>query len=251
MACTCLTRRRFLAATAAGSGLALMGCNTEPPTLVSADQVDAMGRNAWSQLRAEVPESRNAEYREVLSGVSGRLLRQMGESPGDWEIRVFATPEVNAFALPSRKVGVYEGMFGVTQNPDQLAAVVGHEIGHLKANHPQERVSAEVATDMGLRVISGLLSAGEIGNADTISAALGLGAQVGLLLPYSRQQELEADAFGLGAMERAGYEGREAIALWRRMDATGGARGPEFLATHPAPASRIEAMERVLASLPA
>lgn len=210
-----------------------------------------MGLRAWSDLRTRVPLSRDTGYRSTLDQVSRRLLTQVGEVPAAWEVQVFASPEVNAFALPGRKIGVYEGMFRVAQNADQIAAVVGHEIGHLSANHPQERISAEVATDTALRLVGGLLGANDVANADTITAALGLGAQVGLLLPYSRNQELEADAFGLRAMAGAGYDGRQALELWRRMEVAGGPRGPDFLATHPAPAARIDAMEQVLATLPA
>ncbi|TCO71635.1 M48 family metallopeptidase [Rhodovulum euryhalinum] len=251
MACSCMTRRGFLATTAAGSVLSLSGCVGAPPAMVSSYEVEAMGLQAWSELRAQVPLSRETAYRSTLDQVSRRLLVHAGETPEAWEVQVFASPEVNAFALPGRKIGVYEGMFRVARSADHLAAVVGHEIGHLSANHPQERISAEVATDTALQLVGGLLGARNVGNADVITAALGLGAQVGLLLPYSRNQELEADAFGLRAMAGAGYDARQALDLWRRMELEGGARGPEFLATHPAPAARIDAMQQVLATLPA
>jgi len=246
--CTCFSRRQFLVTASAGSALGLSGC-VEPPPLVASDQLDAMGLQAWADLKSSTPVSGNAAHKATLDAVARRLLQQAGESPAAWEAEVFASPEVNAFALPGRKIGVYEGMFGVAQNPDQLAAVVGHEIGHLEANHPQERVSAEVATDAGLRVVGSLLNAGNVQYASEIGAALGLGAQVGILLPYSRSQETEADRYGLRLMVAAGYDGRQALELWRRMEASGGARGPEFLSTHPAPEARIAAMEAYLAEL--
>ncbi|TCM86981.1 M48 family metallopeptidase [Rhodovulum steppense] len=251
MACSCLTRRRFLATTAAGSVMSLSGCVGTPPALVSSSEVEAMGLRAWSELRAQQPLSRDTGFQSSAQQVSRRLLTHLGEPTGAWEVQVFSSPEINAFALPGRKIGVYEGMFRVARTPDQLAAVIGHEIGHLLAKHPEERISAEVATETGLRLIGGMLGASNVGNADVITAALGLGAQVGLLLPYSRNQELEADEFGVRAMVGAGYEGRQAITLWQQMELAGGARSPEFLATHPAPAARIGAMERLLATLPA
>ncbi len=173
----------------------------------------------------------------------------MGESP-DWDTQVFASSEINAFALPGRKIGVFEGMFGVTQNTDQLAAIVGHEIGHLSENHAQARTSAQVATDAGLRIIAWLLNLGEVEYANEIAAALGPGAQVGLLLPYSRSHEFEADAFGLSAMVETGYDGGDALQLWRLMNVATQGRPPAFLATPPAPTDRIEAMQDIFATLP-
>ncbi len=159
---------------------------------------------------------------------------------------VFARPDVNAFALPGRKIGVFEGMFAVTANRDQLAAIVGHEIGHLQAEHGQERMSAQVAQGWFMRLVSLVLNLGDVQYAAEIAAALGLGMQYGLLMPYSRRQELEADRLGLFAMADAGYRPEEAVQLWRRMETATRGGPPEFLATHPAPASRIQEIEELL-----
>lgn len=226
--------------------LTLSGCD-DPPALVSDEKVEAMGLAAWDQIRAEVPPSGDAGLQSALARVSERILRAAGEAPGDWEVQAFASPEANAFVLPGRKIGVYEGMLRLVGSADQLAAVVGHEIGHLAANHAQERISAQVATNTGLRIIAQILNLGDVEYAEEIAAALGIGAQVGLLLPYSRSHELEADAFGLETMAAAGYEPRQAIELWRRMDQATQRRGFTFLQTHPAPVERIEAMEEILA----
>jgi predicted Zn-dependent protease len=245
--CACGTsRRRFLLGLAAGAPLALSGCD-DPLSLVSDEKVEAMGLEAWSRMQTEVPASRNAELQNTLARVSERLLFAAGETPRDWEVRAFAAPEAKAFVLSGRKIGVFEGMFRVAANPDQLAAVVGHEIGHLASNHAQDRISAQIAADVGLPIIARLLNLGEVEDAAEIAAALGIGAQVGLLLPYSRSHELEADAFGLRKMAAAGFAPREALELWRRMDAATGRRGLSFLQTHPAPMERIEAMEEILA----
>ncbi|WGH77474.1 M48 family metallopeptidase [Jannaschia ovalis] len=241
---SCLNRRRFLMLAPAAAGLS--GCDIE---LVSDAEAERMGLAAWSELRQAKPLSRNADYRETVARVAGRLLGAAGHSPGDWEFAVFADPTANAFALPGRKIGVHEGMLELAATEDQLAAVIGHEIGHVDAEHAQERMSAQVASGWGLRIVAWLLNAGDVEYAEEIAAALGLGVEVGLLRPYGREQETEADALGVRAMAAAGYTPSEAIALWQRMEAASGGRGPEFLSTHPAPQSRIEALETLIATL--
>jgi predicted Zn-dependent protease len=208
-----------------------------------------MGEEAWREMRAKTPLSRNAGFRDALGEVAARLLRAAGHDPGDWEVAVFASPQVNAFALPGNKIGVHEGMMGIFENRDQLAAVVGHEIGHVEAEHSKERISAQIASNAALRLVAWLLNMGEVEYAREIVAALGLGAEVGLLLPYGREQEEEADLLGLAAMVRADFRAEEAVRLWRIMDRVSGGRGPEFLATHPAPRSRIRSLEEAIGAL--
>jgi predicted Zn-dependent protease len=215
-------------------------------SLVSDESVEAMGLEAWDAIRREAPASRDPQLQAALDAVAERLLTAAGEPPAGWEAVVFAGPEINAFALPGNKIGVYEGMFGVAESPDQLAAVVGHEIGHLAAEHSKERMTAQLFKDVGLRLVYLLLRFGEVEYAEDIAAALGLGAEYGLVLPYSRGQELEADRLGLELMAAAGFEPAAAVELWRRMEAAGGGRLPGFLSTHPTPAARIEAIEAML-----
>lgn len=246
--CNCFSRRSVLGVLPAAA-LGLSGCD-EPPSLVSDEKVESMGLEAWERIRSDVPPSRASRLQTVLTRVSRRLLAAADEEEQAWEALVFASPEINAFVLPGRKIGVFEGMFEVMESEDQLAAVVGHEIGHLEANHAQERISAEIAANAGLRIISRLLNLGEVEYADEFAAALGLGAQVGLLLPYSRSHELEADAYGLRMMAAAGFAPHAALDLWRRMEVATQKRGPAFLATHPSPATRIEAMEQILETFP-
>lgn len=245
--CThCFSRRRFLAAGAAT--LTLSGCDG-PPDLVSDEQVEALGLQSWAAIRHETPVSQNSDYQRTLAAISRQLLEAGGADPEAWEVTVFASDQANAFALPGRKIGVFEGMFEVTQNADQMAAIVGHEIGHLEADHGHKRVNAQVAKQYSIRALAWLLNVGEVEYADEIAAALGIGVEVGLLLPYSRDQELEADRLGLILMDSAGFDPREAVPLWQRMEAAASRRAPEFLATHPAPASRIEAIEAMLPEL--
>jgi predicted Zn-dependent protease len=220
-----------------------------PFHLVSEERVAAMGLEAWQQIRSDVPPTRNRDMQGALDAAAARPLRAAGEDPAAWEFVVFASPEVNAFALPGGRIGVYEGMFDIFANPDQLAAVVGHEIGHLQADHGRERITAQIARDAGIRIVTYLLNLGEVEFAAEIGAALGMGTEFGLILPFSRSQELEADRLGLVMMDAAGFQPEEAVELWRRMDRVGGPRSPSFLATHPAPADRIEAIEAMLPGL--
>lgn len=249
LTCQCVSRRAFLGGVGAAALPLLSGCNYLPIDLVSDEKVEAMGLRAWEELMAASQPSDNPALQEMADRVSGRLLAAAGEAPENWEILVLERPEINAFALPGNKIGVFEGMFRVVETEDQLAAIIGHEIGHLGAEHSQERMNTQLLTDLGLRALTFLLQAGEVQYASEIAAALGIGVEYGVVLPYSRRQELEADRLGLIAMASAGYDPRSAVALWRRMDAVARSRTPEFLATHPAPGSRIEAIEAMLPDL--
>jgi predicted Zn-dependent protease len=248
--CTCgLTRRGMLNLAGVGTASVLVtGCDEVAKiNLVSDATVEAMGLRAWQEIKRATPVSRNAVAQQTANRVAERLLGASGEAPGLWEIQVFANPTVNAFALPGRKIGVFEGMFRVAENDDQLAAVVGHEIGHQQAQHARERMNAQVAKEWGLRIVALLLNLSGVNYGPEIAAALGLGVEYGLVLPYSRHQEFEADNLGLRLTAAAGFRPDEAITLWQRMDAIAGPRLPQFLATHPAPEARIKAMRDILA----
>lgn len=226
-------------------------CDWIPVRLVARSAVEEMGVQSWEDLRRQVPPTSSPELQAALDEVTAQLLDAAGEPHGDWEAVVFASPDVNAFALPGNKIGVFEGMFGVVENADQLAAIVGHEIGHLQALHGEERVNAQVVRDLGLRLVALILQFAEVEYSADIAAALGLGVEYGLVRPYSRGQKLEADRLGLELMAAAGFDPAEAATFWRRMDAATGRRLPEFLATHPAPEARIEAIEAMLPEIDA
>ena len=248
-ACTpgTLTRRRF-AKLLVGTALAPMvtGCDQIAPYLVSDDAVMQLGRETWDKLQQKLPASRNAQGRQLVEEISRRLLIAAGETPSQWEVQVFAQPEANAFVLPGGKIGVFEGMVRMAGSEAELAAVIGHEIGHLQAEHPRERLSADVLQQWGLRLISFLLQVNEVTFAQEIAALLGIGAEFGLVRPFSRAQELEADRLGLFTMAKAGYDPREAAELWRRMARQGDGGVPAILSTHPAARDRIEAIERLI-----
>lgn len=208
--------------------------------LVDQAQVDQEGVRAWQQLRSETPASPDAQMQARARRVADRVLRGAGENPAQWEVEVFKSDELNAFALPGNKIGVFEGMMRLADSDDELAAVLGHEVGHNKAHHAAERLSTETATQLGVSVLSSVLGGG---NAQMAAALLGAGAQYGIALPYSRNQELQADQLGLHYMARAAYDPQASLALWRKMEKSAGASPPTFLSTHPATADRIQGLE--------
>lgn len=246
--CNCSMNRRTMLRLSGAASLTLVG-GCDDVDLVADQTVEAMGLQAWSEIRQSTEITRDMQLQNALNGVTARLLAASDETPADWEVLVFRGDQANAFALPGRKIGVYEGMFRVIANLDQLAAIVGHEIGHLQAEHSQERMNAQAAKGFGLRALAWLLETGEVEYSEEIAAALGIGLDYGLILPYSRRQELEADRLGLVTMAAAGFQPEEAVTLWQRMDAAATNRPPAFLTTHPAPQSRIQAIRDMLPDL--
>jgi predicted Zn-dependent protease len=205
--------------------------------LVSDKQVDQMGVSAYRGMQQQVPRSTSAKVNGYVECVARAVSAEVtvGNVPPSWEVTVFDEKDVNAFALPGGKIGVYTGLLGVAENQDQLATVIGHEIAHVLARHSAERVSTAMATQTGLAAIqaSGVVSSPQM------MGLLGLGAEVGVTLPFSRTQESEADTMGLDLMARAGFDPRASVDLWRRMAKAGGDKPAELLSTHPADATRI------------
>jgi predicted Zn-dependent protease len=199
-----------------------------------------MGAAAYQDVRQKTPEVQNPAVREYVSCVANAITREVGEAgSGGWVVTVFKQDQANAFALPGGKIGVYSGLLDVAKNQDQLATVIGHEVAHVVAGHSNERVSTAYATQTGLEVI-GALAGGSTQEKQQIMGLLGLGAQVGIILPFSRTQEREADLLGLDLMARAGFDPRASVQLWQNMEQQGGASAPEFLSTHPSHGSRID-----------
>lgn len=201
-----------------------------------------MGATAYQQLQASTPVSRNDAVNAYVDCVAGAITRTLeGEEGGPWEVRVFAEDQVNAFALPGRKIGVYQGLLSVADNQHQLATVIAHEVAHVLAQHSNERISTQFAANAGLELLSTL--AGEATpTKQMLFGLLGVGTQVGVLLPFSRTQESEADLLGLQLMAEAGFDPRESVDLWRNMIEKAGQSPPEFLSTHPSGETRIEAL---------
>jgi predicted Zn-dependent protease len=191
----------------------------------------------------------NNYVRCVANPVIDIATAQYSSLPGSWEIVVFDNDAANAFAMPGGKIGVYSGLIDLTENQDQLAAVIGHEIAHVIAEHSAERMSTAQVVGLGMTAAGVAFSDNK--NQRVIMTALGLGVMIGVQLPYSRVHEEEADQIGQELMARAGFNPAAAIELWYLMDKKAGTRPPEFLSTHPDPVSRAGRLKRLLpGSLP-
>ena len=226
-------------------GFALCACQQAPVTgrqqliLLPESQEAQMGLEAYQQIKQESQVARNAELNRRVHEVGRRIAEASPHPEWEWEFTLFENPEPNAFALPGGKVGVHTGMFKVAENDDQLAAVMGHEVAHAIARHSAERVSQGMLTQFGVAALG-------VATNTTYAQLAAQAATLGIILPYSRTQEAEADHIGLLYMAEAGYDPREAIALWQNFNELGGERPPEFLSTHPAPGSRIENLQELM-----
>jgi len=163
-----------------------------------------------------------------------------------WEFNTIESKDVNAWCMPGGKVVVYTGLLPVTQNETALAIVMGHEIAHAIAKHGNERMSQAMVQQMGGTALEAALSQKPQQTKELFMTSYGIGSQVGAMLPWSRNQETEADKFGLIFAAMAGYDPREAIPFWQRMSAAGGAGQPEFLSTHPSDETRIKKLSQIM-----
>ena len=223
------------------------GCQQAPVTgrsqliLLPAGQEIQLGADAYRQILSESTISRDPAYDRFVRTV-GERIAAVADDPGfDWEFVVIEDASPNAFALPGGKVAVHTGLFQVAKNEAQLAAVMGHEVAPAIARHGGERISQQLLLQAGIQA-----AAGASETLAQYSDVMVQAATLGIVLPYSRTQESEADHIGLIYMAKAGYDPREAIALWRNFAAIGGKRPPEFLSTHPLPATRIRRLEQLM-----
>ena len=162
-----------------------------------------------------------------------------------WDFKLVKDDQVNAFCMPGGKIVVFEGLLPLTASDDELAVVIGHEIGHAVAKHSNERMSQEVVAQYGAAILDAALSTKSSAIQTVGNTVFGLGAQVGVMLPYSRQHEYEADYLGMILMTLAGYNPESAISFWQKMSA-GGSNGSDFLSTHPSDEKRIAELQRRL-----
>ena len=252
-----ISRRGFLKGVAAATAtVPLTGCDQldvgwVARRLVPPEAEAELGHQAFRQIMSQTPVAQDPRLHEYVARIGERLVRASESPYPDWQFVVFEGDQANAFALPGGKVGVFTGMLDVAANEDQLATVLGHEIGHVNARHGAERLVTEHFISMALRLAATLLAFGDVQIPPDLLVALGASAaELGIVRPFSRTQELEADALGLEYMARAGYEPTEAIAFWRRMQQLSGNGGPpHFLATHPSSAQRIEELLEQLPEL--
>lgn len=202
-----------------------------------------MGHQSFEELKRSTPIETDARMTAYVRCVVLPITREAHDDTGvrDWEIVVFKENSANAFALPGGKIGVHTGILPIARTPGQLAAVLGHEIGHVIARHGNERVSEGLVAQMGMGVAAALSQ--DHPQHQLLMGLLGAGTQVGVMLPHSRAHESEADLIGQNLMAKAGFDPQESVALWRNMAAAGGGQPPEFLSTHPAHGTRIQALQ--------
>jgi metalloendopeptidase OMA1, mitochondrial len=241
----------------------LEGCETNPYTgrsqllMTSVSQEMRMGSQAYDQVKSNPKMRASQDPREVepVKRVAARIIEAAKRSKYaemaqqfQWEVTVIKDDKTaNAFALPGGKMAVYTGIFPMAKTEAGLAAVMGHEVVHALARHGAERMSQGQVTNAGLQIVGAAAGAagrgGMLGQA--AMAALGVGAQVGVLLPFSRKHESEADYIGILLAADAGYDPREAVALWERMgQMSGGGAQAEFMSTHPSHETRIDQLKR-------
>ncbi|MGV6858557.1 MAG: M48 family metallopeptidase [bacterium] len=230
-------------------GILVVACASSPLgrkqlILLPAGQMEQMGIAAYSEMKTKQPLEKDPAKEKYVECVARAITAELGgQYKGkQWEVTVFKDKAPNAFALPGGKIGVHSGMLKTAKTPDQLAAVLGHEVGHVIARHGNERVSANLASQAGLQVAA--VMAGSSAKKQAALAALGVGVQVGVLLPYSRTHESEADLIGVDLMAKAGFDPRESVKLWENMAKDAGKSPPEFLSTHPGHETRIKQLKK-------
>lgn len=258
-----LERRMVVQALAAGGALTATGCATNAETgasqflLVGDRQLSQMAASSWAEAKQKTPVSRDPRYTRRLETIGGRISRGANKHNEAWDYAVFDSDTKNAFVLPGNRVGFYKGMMDFAESDDQIAAIMGHEVGHVTGKHAAERVSQQLGGQVALTGLSiGLGVAGARGcnkyqgaersqclsrnqrNTQLAGAALGLGFQYGIILPYSRKHESQSDLLGAKYMHKAGYDPYQAVKLWEKMAEANPNRPPEFMSTHPDPSRR-------------
>lgn len=227
-------------------GLALSACATSPTgrsqvLLMPAAQMDQMGVAAFDDLKKNGKVNTDAATNRYVVCVANAITSAMpAQDQRAWEVVVFDDDSANAFALPGGKIGVNTGLLKVAVDQNQLAAVIGHEVGHVLAEHGNERMSLELATQTGAQLVGAILA--DTNEKPLLMAAMGVGIHYGMKLPYSRTHEAEADVMGLDLMAGAGFNPYASVQLWRNMSEQSKGAPPEFMSTHPANETRINGL---------
>lgn len=223
-------------------------CATSPTgqrqlSLVSDSQMASLGNTAYNDMKKTIPISSDRGQTAYVNCIAKAITAELNDNQA-WEVTLFDDDQVNAFALPGGKIGVYTGLLNVAETPDQLAAVMGHEVAHVLANHGKARFSANLAGQAGLLAGQILIGASGSSNKQGAMAALGIGLQFGVMMPYGRSHETEADILGLDMLAKSGFDPRASTQLWRNMAAANPGAPPEFMSTHPAATTRIDNLQK-------
>lgn len=219
--------------------------------IVPQSMMNNMGADAFKDIKKATPRETDPKIDGHVQCIVNNILKHAKDDTGvkRWETVVFRDNTINAFALPSGKIGVYTGLMQVAETADQLAAVLGHEVGHVIAEHGNERVSQGFLVQGGMTAISAVIGDKGSQKHDMLMGALGLGAQFGVILPHSRTHESESDLIGLELMAKAGFDPRASVQLWKNMaKASGGKQPAEFMSTHPSHKTRIKDLEKKMKS---
>lgn len=227
--------------------------------LVKESEMQMMATDQYKVFLSEnkVLNPRTSRDAAIVDRVGARISKAITkyfESRGEssllegykWEFNTIDSKDINAWCMPGGKVVVYTGLLPVTQNEGALAIVIGHEIAHSVARHGNERMSQAMVQQLGGMALEVALAQKPQETRDLFMMTYGVGSDVGAMLPWSRQQETEADQYGLIFSAIAGYDPREAIPFWQRMAASGGGKPPEFLSTHPSDATRLRKLEQFM-----
>lgn len=229
------------------SALLVASCSTSPTgrvqTIWKSDaEMEAQAAQAFNARKASLPLTTNRAKIDFVACVAQSVVEVLYPPYSDieWELAIFEDPSVNAWAMPGGKIGVHTAILDVTENANQLAAVIGHEIAHVTARHSNERASRASLTGIGIEALAVVLGGGYTGGAYTAQETLKAGAALGITLPHTRSQETEADVVGLEYMAKAGFDPRAAVDLWQNMAKLSDKNPPEMLSTHPTSETRIE-----------
>jgi len=238
-------------------GLLFVGCTTTPVTnrtqfmMISPDQEMALGASEAQKVFKASKISTDKVLQERIKRIGQRIAAVSGRSDFAWEFTVIDDATPNAFCLPGGKVFFYTGILKITENEDQIATVMGHEIAHALARHGAERMSMQTVSNLGAQVLAAALNVPpEYQN--LYAQAYGITSQVGVILPYSRKFEHEADQIGVYLMWRAGYNPSQALKFWENMGrlSKDSKKTLPFLSTHPADDERIQEIRNYIAQLP-
>ncbi len=249
MSRTCIALQSHrLAPACLALALALLGaCTTSPTgrqqfTVMPSSVMSTLGATAFQDIKRSQRETSDGFASAYVSCVADGILRRLPPQDSDenWEVVVFDNGDANAFALPGGKIGVNTGMLKAAEDQHQLAAVIGHEIGHVLSRHANERMSGSYAAEISLSILSSAIGGAD---KDRVMGLLGLGASYGVLLPYNRQRESEADVLGLQLMVRAGFDPNASVALWQNMAEIHPNSRPQFMSTHPSHGTRIAGLQ--------
>lgn len=221
-------------------------CATSPTgrkqfILIGDRDINNMGAQSFSEIKKKTPITYDRRTNNYINCIVDKLLPHANSKIKNWEVVVFKDESANAFALPGGKIGVHTGIIKVANTDAQLAAVIGHEIGHVTARHGAEKVSSAMAAQLGLATLQ-IMTEGNDKQQLYLMGAQML-TQFTLLLPHGRQQESESDEIGLILMAKAGFDPRESVKLWENMEKSGGNGPPEFLSTHPSHNNRIKNLQ--------